>query len=294
MNHPMNQQINPMNAKQRPQPLPNVNKVLAVASGKGGVGKSTLSVNLALALSLEGKKVGILDADIYGPSFPTMLGKVSTPEVTEDKKMLPQIVYGLPTMSIGYLLPEQETPMVWRGPMVSQALQQLTMGTLWPQLDYLILDLPPGTGDIQLTLLQKLPLDAVIIITTPQEIALADARKALNMFKKFEIPILGIVENMSHHVCSSCGHRDAIFGEKGGEKLALAAKVPLLAQLPLNSQIQKDIDNAEPTLAKSPQSDIAIPYRLLAQNVIERVASLPKPMVSRSVQIPIKQVKEEI
>lgn len=283
-----------MNPKQALAPVPNIGKIIAIASGKGGVGKSTLTVNLALALARLDKKVGILDADIYGPSFPTMLGLVKpskspSPSVNEQKKMLPIMAFGLPTMSIGYLIPEQETPMVWRGPMVSQAIQQLTFGTLWPELDYLLVDLPPGTGDIQLTLLQKIPVDGVIIITTPQEMALADARKALNMFKKFEVPILGIVENMSHHICSSCGHNEAIFGSQGGEKMAEKAEVPFLGQVPIESRIQSDIDNGTPTLACDPESKTSVYFQNIAKKLIANVAILPKQKASKSTNIAFKQ-----
>src|SRR5579872_3784334 len=211
--------------------IPQIKNIIAIASGKGGVGKSTTAVNLALALSKEGLRVGILDADIYGPSIPLMLGIKTRPEVTEEKKIRPIIAYDIQSMSIGYLV-DEKTPMVWRGPMVSGALQQLLHDTLWDNLDYLIIDLPPGTGDIQLTLSQKIPVTAAIIVTTPQDLALLDARRAYEMFQKVKVPVLGIVENMSGHICSQCGHAEAIFGQGGGEKLANDIGIELLGRLP--------------------------------------------------------------
>src|SRR5579863_9768949 len=214
-------------------PLPNVKNILAVASGKGGVGKSTTSANLALALQAEGAKVGLLDADIYGPSIPRMMGVSGKPDSRDGQRIEPKIAHGVQTMSIGFLI-EEDTPMIWRGPMVTQALTQLLNETNWVDLDYLIIDLPPGTGDIQLTLCQKVPVSGALIVTTPQDIATLDARKALKMFEKVEVPVLGIVENMATHVCTNCGHEEHIFGEGGGERMAEQYSVPYLGSLPLD------------------------------------------------------------
>jgi len=233
--------------------IPNVANIIAVSSGKGGVGKSTVSVNLALSLQQQGARVGILDADIYGPSLPRALNVSDKPEMT-DKMMLPLESYGLQIMSIG-LMVDQETPMIWRGPMVTQALEQMLRGTAWPELDYLILDLPPGTGDVQLTLAQKTPLAGAVVVTTPQDIALLDVRKALKMFEKVNVPVLGVIENMSSHVCSQCGHEEAIFGEGGGENLAQEYNVPLLGSIPLDIHIRRAIDAGLPTTAKFAKSD---------------------------------------
>lgn len=257
-----------MNTEKQPRPVPNIKHLIAVASGKGGVGKSTLAVNLALALEKQGKKAGILDADIYGPSQPWMLGRYESPTMTEDKRMLPVLSHGIPSMSIGYLIEGQDTPMVWRGPMVSQALQQLIYGTVWPALDYLVIDLPPGTGDIQLTLAQKIPVDWVIIITTPQEVAVLDAKKALNMFRKLNVPVLGVVENMTGHVCSACGHKEHIFGEKGGARLATLFNLPLLGEIPLDSRIRAHLDAGLPSLVAEPEGAIAVSYCEIAQKVV--------------------------
>lgn len=226
------------------QPRPNIKNIIAVASGKGGVGKSTVALNLALSLSTLGAKVALLDADIYGPSQPRMLGKLHTKAGADDKKFVPVESFGLQTISMGYLVDEQ-TPMIWRGPMVSQALQQLLNDTNWQACDYLILDLPPGTGDIQLTMAQKVPLSAAVIVTTPQDIALADVYKAYRMFEKLSIPVLGVVENMSTHVCENCGHMEAIFGQGGGQQLASEFDLPLLAQLPLSRSIREKSDKGE-------------------------------------------------
>lgn len=249
-----------------------VKNLVAVASGKGGVGKSTVAVNLALSLLAEGAKVGILDADIYGPSQPLMLGNYERPAVNNDKRMIPVISHGLQTMSMGYLVDEQDTPMVWRGPMVSSALQQLTHETEWKDLDYLIVDLPPGTGDIQLTLAQKIPVSGAIIVTTPQDIALLDAKKALNMFRKLEVPILGIVENMSSHVCSHCGEVDHIFGQKGGAKMAEEYRVHLLGSLPLNRRICEQADGGSPIVIAEPTCSIALMYREIARKMTARLS----------------------
>jgi ATP-binding protein involved in chromosome partitioning len=248
------------------QSLPQVKNIIAVASGKGGVGKSTTAVNLALALQAEGAQVGLLDADIYGPSQPMMLGVDKRPEVTERKTMLPLLAHGLQTMSIGYLV-DNSTAMVWRGPMVTGALQQLLKDTEWHELDYLIIDLPPGTGDIQLTLAQKIPVSGAVIITTPQDIALLDVRKALTMFNKVKVPILGIIENMSMHICGQCGHQEAIFGTGGGKQMAEDYHVPLLGQLPLDRVIREQTDAGNPTVAAEPLSATALLYREIARKM---------------------------
>ncbi len=241
------------------QPLPAIKNIIAVGSGKGGVGKSTVSVNLALALQQSGARVGILDADIYGPSQPTMLGVSGHPKVTPDKHMVPHQAYGLQVMSIGFLV-EEDTAMIWRGPMVSQALQQLLNETHWEALDYLIIDLPPGTGDIQLTLLQKVPLAAAVVVTTPQNVAVLDAAKAIQMFNKLSVPVLGVVENMSAHVCTACGHIDPLFGTEGGHHLAERSNVPLLGQVPLQSAIREACDAGKPTVLAAPESAAAKRY----------------------------------
>lgn len=255
-----------MNAK-----LPNVKNIIAVASGKGGVGKSTTAVNLALALMQEGARAGILDADIYGPSVPLMLGINVRPEVREQKKMLPVIAHGIQSMSIGYLI-DENAPMIWRGPMVSGALQQLLNDTLWDNLDYLIIDLPPGTGDIQLTLAQKIPVSGAVIVTTPQDLALLDARRAYEMFRKVNVPVLGIVENMSLHICSQCGHIEPIFGEGGGQQMAQQYDVALLGALPLDLQIRQQTDSGKPTVVAAPQSENTKLYRQIARQLMEKLS----------------------
>lgn len=243
--------------------LPGVKNVIAIASGKGGVGKSTTAVNLALALQQQGARVGLLDADIYGPNQPHMLGAQGRPEIRENKTIMPLLAHGLQTMSIGYLV-DEATPMVWRGPMISAALQQLVRDTVWDNLDYLIVDLPPGTGDIQLTLAKKVPVTAVVMVTTPQDVALLDVRKGLEMFRKVDVPVLGIIENMSTHVCSHCGHTEPLFGEGGGRKLAATSQVLLLGQLPLAMQIRQDVDGGQPTVVADPRGVIANQYRDIA------------------------------
>ncbi|CDH45139.1 iron-sulfur cluster carrier protein ApbC [Candidatus Contendibacter odensensis] len=253
------------------KPLPGVKNIIAVASGKGGVGKSTTAVNLALALSVEGARVGLLDADIYGPSQPRMLGSNERPESPDGKSLLPVISHGIQSMSIGYLI-EEETPMVWRGPMVTQALEQLLRDTRWDNLDYLIIDLPPGTGDTQLTLSQKVPVSGAIIVTTPQDIALLDARKGLKMFEKVEVSVLGIVENMSIHICSNCGHEEYIFGAGGGQRMAAQYNVPFLGSLPLDIRIREETDNGQPTVAAEPDSRIAGLYRDIARHASARLS----------------------
>lgn len=251
--------------------IPGVKNIIAVASGKGGVGKSATAVNLALALSAEGASVGILDADIYGPSQPQMLGITGHPESLDGKSMEPVRAHGLQAMSIGLLI-DVETPMVWRGPMVTQALQQLLNDTNWKDLDYLIVDLPPGTGDIQLTLAQKIPVTGAVIVTTPQDIALLDARKGLKMFEKVGIPILGIVENMSMHTCSQCGHTEPIFGTGGGERMCKDYNVEFLGALPLDIKIREHTDMGKPSVAAEPEGKIAEIYRLIARRIAVKVA----------------------
>ncbi|MCK7594876.1 iron-sulfur cluster carrier protein ApbC [Lysobacter sp. CAU 1642] len=252
-------------------PMPGVKNIIAVASGKGGVGKSTTAVNLALALQAEGARVGVLDADIYGPSIPQMLGLSGKPESPDGKTITPKRNHGLQAMSIGLLVGE-DTPMIWRGPMVTQALQQLLTETAWDDLDYLVIDLPPGTGDIQLTLCQRVPLSAALIVTTPQDIALLDARKALQMFNKVSVPVLGIVENMAIHVCSSCGHAEHIFGSGGGERMAQQYGVPLLGSLPLDIRIREQADGGAPTVAAEPDSDLTARYRAIARCAAARLS----------------------
>ena len=252
-------------------PLAGVKNIIAVASGKGGVGKSTTSVNLALALQAEGARVGVLDADIYGPSIPQMLGLSGKPDSPDGKTITPKQNHGLQAMSIGLLI-GADTPMIWRGPMVTQALQQLLSETAWDALDYLIIDLPPGTGDIQLTLCQRVPLSAAIIVTTPQDIALLDAKKALQMFNKVSVPVLGIVENMAIHVCSNCGHAEHIFGSGGGERMAQQYGVPLLGSLPLDIRIREQADGGAPTVIAEPDSDLAQRYRQIARNAAARLS----------------------
>ena len=253
------------------KPLPGVKNIIAVASGKGGVGKSTTAVNLALALSIEGARVGLLDADIYGPSQPRMLGVNQQPESPDGKSLLPVMSHGLQSMSIGYLI-EEETPMVWRGPMVTQALEQLLRDTRWQDLDYLIIDLPPGTGDTQLTLAQKVPVSGAVIVTTPQDIALLDARKGLKMFEKVAVPVLGVVENMSIHICSNCGHEEYIFGAGGGSRMAVQHNVPFLGSLPLDIRIREETDNGRPTVVAEPDSRIAGLYREIARRTAARLS----------------------
>jgi ATP-binding protein involved in chromosome partitioning len=251
--------------------IPGVKNIIAVASGKGGVGKSTTAVNLALALAAEGAAVGVLDADIYGPSQPTMLGITGRPQSTDGKTLEPLEAYGLQAMSIGFLI-DADTPMVWRGPMVTQALEQLLKDTNWRELDYLIVDMPPGTGDIQLTLSQKVPVTGAVIVTTPQDIALLDARKGLKMFEKVGVPIVGIVENMSIHICSNCGHAEHIFGSGGAEKMCADYKVPFLGGLPLDIHIREQTDSGRPTVIADPDGAIAESYRAIARRVAIFVA----------------------
>ncbi len=251
--------------------LKNVKNIIAVASGKGGVGKSTVAVNLALALSAEGASVGVLDADIYGPSQPRMLGISGQPDSKDGKSLEPMVSYGIQAMSIGFLI-DEETPMIWRGPMVTQALEQLLKDTSWQQLDYLIIDLPPGTGDIQLTLAQKIPVSGAVIVTTPQDIALLDARKGLKMFEKVQVPVLGIVENMSTHICSQCGYEEHIFGQGGGGRMAEQYQVDFLGALPLALAIREDADGGQPTVVKNPDGPIARAYGDIARRVAAKLS----------------------
>lgn len=252
--------------------LPGIKNVIAVASGKGGVGKSTTTANLALALAAEGARVGILDADIYGPSQQMMMGLSGRPESADGKTIEPMEIYGVQTMSIGLLI-DVDQPMVWRGPMVTQALEQLLRDTQWKELDYLVVDLPPGTGDIQLTLSQKVPLTGAVIVTTPQDIALIDARKGLKMFEKVNVPILGIVENMSTHICSKCGHEEHIFGEGGAARMSADYGIDLLGQLPLDMRIREQVDSGRPTLVTDPDGDISRIYKEIARKVAAKISS---------------------
>jgi ATP-binding protein involved in chromosome partitioning len=259
--------------------IENIKNIIAVASGKGGVGKSTTAVNLALALSAEGANVGILDADIYGPSQPRMLG-------VHGKSLEPMNSYHLQAMSIGFLV-DEETPMIWRGPMVTQALQQLLNDTNWKDLDYLVVDLPPGTGDIQLTLAQQVPVSGAVIVTTPQDIALLDARKGLKMFEKVEVPVLGIIENMSIHICSECGHEEHIFGEGGGERMAEQNNVDFLGALPLDKRIREETDSGKPTVVAEPEARISQIYREIARRTAARLSLKSKDYAARFPQIVI-------
>lgn len=261
--------------------LPGVKNIIAVASGKGGVGKSTTAVNLALALAAEGARVGILDADIYGPSQPQMLGLAGQQPVSLDgSSMEPLEAYGVQAMSIGFMV-DVDTPMVWRGPMVAQALDQLLTETNWKELDYLVVDMPPGTGDVQLSMSQKVPVTGAVIVTTPQDIALIDARKGLKMFEKVGIPILGIVENMSVHVCSNCGHAEHIFGTGGAEQMCADYGTELLGSLPLNLQIREMADGGKPTVVGAPDSPAADIYRSVARQVAIKVAERAKDMSAK-------------
>ena len=257
--------------------VPGVKNIIAVASGKGGVGKSTTAVNLALALAAEGARVGMLDADIYGPSQPTMLGISGKPESHDGQMLEPMWHYGVQAMSVGFLI-DPDTPMVWRGPMVTSALDQLLNQTRWQELDYLVVDLPPGTGDIQLTLAQKVPVTGAVIVTTPQDIALLDARKGLKMFEKVGIPILGIVENMAIHVCTHCGHAEHIFGAGGGERMASEYEVEYLGGLPLDIRIREQTDSGNPTVVAEPDGEISRVYKAIARRVAVKIAERAKDM----------------
>ena len=263
-------------------PLARVRNLVAVGSGKGGVGKSTTAVNLALALAADGARVGVLDADVYGPSVPTMLGLSGRPDSPDGKSIVPMRAHGIEAMSIG-LMVEQDTPMIWRGPMATSALTQLLDQTLWggeDGLDYLVVDLPPGTGDIQLTLAQKIPVAGAIVVTTPQEVATLDARKAVRMFEKVDVPVLGLVENMAIHVCTQCGHAEHLFGEGGGARMAETYGLPLLGALPLEKAIREQGDIGVPVVAAAPGSATALAYRNLARNVAAHLAARPRAPMS--------------
>ncbi len=260
------------------RPLPRIRNIIAIGSGKGGVGKSTTAVNLALALAAEGARVGVLDADVYGPSVPMMLGLSGRPDSPDGKSIEPMRAHGIEAMSIGVLV-EQETPMIWRGPMATSALTQLLNETLWggdEGLDYLIVDLPPGTGDIQLTLAQKIPVAGAVIVTTPQDVATLDAKKALRMFEKVEVPVLGLIENMAQHVCTNCGHVEHLFGHGGGERMAAKYGVPLLGSLPLEIGIREQGDVGTPIVAAAPESAAAEAYRQAARKMIEVLSQRPR------------------
>ena len=260
--------------------IPGIKNIIAVASGKGGVGKSTTAVNLALALAAEGAAVGILDADIYGPSQPMMLGISGRPESKDGKSLEPMEAHGLQAISIGFLI-DVDTPMVWRGPMVTQALEQLLKDTRWRDLDYLVVDLPPGTGDIQLTLAQKVPVTGAVIVTTPQDIALIDARKGLKMFEKVGIPILGVVENMSIHICPKCGHQSHIFGEGGGARMCKDYGTELLGHLPLDATIREQADSGKPTLVSDPDGPVSAAYKAIARRCAVRIAESQRDMTAK-------------
>ena len=270
------------------QLLPRVKNIVAVASGKGGVGKSTTAVNLALALAAEGASVGILDADIYGPSVPMMMGIDGRPDSEDGKTMEPMENYGVQVMSIGFLVAQDEA-MIWRGPMATQALEQLLRQTNWKDLDYLIVDMPPGTGDIQLTLSQRVPMTGAVIVTTPQDIALLDAKKGIKMFEKVGVPILGIVENMAVHVCSNCGHVEHIFGADGGKKMAADYKMDYLGALPLNMQIRLQADNGKPTVVSDPDSEVAALYKDVARKVAVSIAAKNRDFSSKFPSITISK-----
>lgn len=270
------------------QLLPKVKNIVAVASGKGGVGKSTTAVNLALALAAEGASVGILDADIYGPSLPMMMGVTGRPESSDGKTMEPMENYGVQVISIGFLV-DADQAMIWRGPMATQALEQLLRQTNWRELDYLIVDMPPGTGDIQLTLSQRVPLTGAVIVTTPQDIALLDARKGIKMFEKVGVPILGIVENMAVHVCSNCGHVEHIFGQDGGKKMAAEYQMDYLGALPLNLSIRVQTDDGRPTVVSDPDGEIAGLYKAMARQVAVKIAQRAKDYSSKFPSISISK-----
>jgi ATP-binding protein involved in chromosome partitioning len=269
------------------KPMANIKNVIAVASGKGGVGKSTTAVNLALGLSAEGAQVGVLDADIYGPSQPRMLGVAGQPQSKDGKSIEPMENHGIQAMSIGFLI-DEETPMIWRGPMVTQALEQLLNDTRWRDLDYLIVDLPPGTGDIQLTLAQKIPVSGAVIVTTPQDIALLDARRGLKMFEKVDVPVLGIVENMSTHICSNCGFEEHIFGQGGAARMSKDYGVDVLGSLPLDIHIREQADGGKPTVVADPDGRVASIYRDIARHTAAKLALQSKDFSARFPKIVIK------
>ncbi|MCO6411866.1 MAG: iron-sulfur cluster carrier protein ApbC [Thiogranum sp.] len=264
-----------------------IKNIIAVASGKGGVGKSTTATNLALALSADGAKVGILDADIYGPSQPRMMGIHGKPESKDGQTLEPMMSYHVQVMSIGFLV-DEETPMIWRGPMVTQALQQLLNDTNWKDLDYLVIDLPPGTGDVQLTLAQQVPVSGAVIVTTPQDIALLDARKGLKMFEKVEVPVLGIIENMSIHICSNCGHEEHIFGEGGGQRMSEQYDVDFLGALPLDRAIREEVDSGRPSVVADPDGRIAQIYRDIGRRTAAKLSMQSKNYAAKFPQIVIQ------
>ncbi len=270
------------------QLLPQVKNIIAVASGKGGVGKSTTAVNLALALAAEGASVGLLDADIYGPSQPMMMGIEGRPESADGKTMDPLENYGVQVMSIGFLV-DQDEAMIWRGPMATQALEQLLRQTNWRDLDYLIVDMPPGTGDIQLTLSQRVPMTGAVIVTTPQDIALLDAKKGIKMFEKVGVPILGLVENMAVHVCTQCGHKEHIFGADGGKKMAASYGMDYLGALPLNMQIRLQADSGKPTVVADPDGEVAAIYKAMARLVAVKIAAKAKDFSSKFPSIKVSK-----
>lgn len=262
------------------KPLQGIRNIIAVASGKGGVGKSTTAINLAVSLAQEGAKVGILDADIYGPSIPHMLGLSGRPEISEDQKIQPHEAYGLKVMSIGFLV-EEDQAVIWRGPMVTGALQQLLNQTAWGDLDYLVIDLPPGTGDVQLSLAQQIPVSGAVIVTTPQDIALLDAQRGLQMFRKVGIPVLGIIENMSIHICSNCGHQEPLFGSGGGAAMATQYQTELLGSLPLDIGIRQQADAGRPLVVAAQDHPATELYRALALRIAARLALLSRDYSSR-------------
>jgi ATP-binding protein involved in chromosome partitioning len=280
-------QVVPHAVQKGVKPLENIKNIIAVASGKGGVGKSTVAVNLALALSAEGANVGVLDADIYGPSQPRMLGIKGRPDSKDGKTLEPMVSYHVQAMSIGFLI-DEETPMIWRGPMVTQALEQLLNDTRWRDLDYLVIDLPPGTGDTQLTLAQKVPVSGAIIVTTPQDIALLDARKGLKMFEKVEVPVLGVVENMSTHICSKCGHEEHIFGSGGGQRMAEQYSVDFLGSLPLDISIRRDADGGRPSVVADPEGRISLAYREIARRAAAKLSLQAKSHAAKFPKIVIQ------
>ncbi len=280
--------IIPHSVQRGVQLMPNIKNIVAVASGKGGVGKSTMAVNLALALAAEGASVGVLDADIYGPSVPMMLGISGKPDSADGKSMEPMENYGVQVMSIGFLVAQDEA-MIWRGPMATQALEQLLRQTNWKDLDYLIVDMPPGTGDIQLTMSQRVPMTGAIIVTTPQDIALLDVKKGIKMFEKVGVPILGIVENMAVHVCSQCGHQEHIFGADGGKKMAAEYGMDYLGALPLDMQIRLQADNGHPTVVADPDGEVAAIYKAVARQIAVSIAAKNKDFSSKFPSIKISK-----
>ena len=279
----------PHAVQQGVQLVEGVKNIIAVASGKGGVGKSTTAVNIALALAAEGANVGILDADIYGPSQPTMLGiSGQQPKTRDDKLIEPMTNHGVQAMSIGFLVANPEAPMIWRGPMVTQVLDQLLNQTRWEDLDYLIMDLPPGTGDIQLSLAQQIPITGAVIVTTPQDIALLDARKGLKMFEKVNVKIIGIVENMSTHICTQCGHEEHIFGAGGGQNMSEQFDVDFLGALPLDIRIREETDGGKPTVVAEPESKIALIYRQIARRTAAKLSLQSKNYAAKFPKIVIQ------